>query len=366
MPVLQRELQAGRRLTPLLCHINLAHGFRGGERQTELLIRGLVPHVPRQRAIVREGRPLAAHLAGVPGLAVHPVRGRLAAAFATAGSSLVHAHETGGAQAAFVRHGLSGTPYVITRRVDNVPKADPFTRAMYARAAHVAVLSSAIEATLARYDAAIPVCRIPSAASSIVSDAEWVRAYRERYAGKFLVGHVAALDIAHKGQLTLIAAAAALERTHPQVHFVVVGSGRDEPRILGAAAGLSNMTFTGWADNVGDYLAAFDLFAFPSKREGLGSILIDAMQFGLPIVATAVGGIPDLVVDGRNGLLVREDDAEAFAAAIVRLFSDRPLRDAMVRANRLRARDYQPQIMTDRYLELYRELGFDFRHGDLS
>ena len=366
MPVLQLELQAGRRLTALLCHINLAHSFRGGERQTELLIRGLARHVPRQRAIVREGRPLATRLAGVPGLAVYPVRGRLGAVRETAGSSLVHAHETGGAQAALLRHWLTRTPYLITRRVDNVPKTDPFTRAMYKRAAGVAALSSAVEASLARYDPAIRVRRIPSAASAITSDPEWVRAYRERYAGKFVVGHVAALDIAHKGQLTLIAAAAALERTHPQIHFVVVGSGRDEPRILGAAAGLSNMTFTGWADNVGDYLAAFDLFAFPSKREGLGSILIDAMQFGLPIVATAVGGIPDLVIDGRNGLLVPEDDADGLAAAIVRLFSDQPLRDAMARANRLRAREYQPQIMTDRYLELYRELGFDFRHGEFS
>ncbi|HEX7079934.1 MAG TPA: glycosyltransferase [Gammaproteobacteria bacterium] len=340
----------------ILCHINLAHTFRGGERQTELLIRGLAEHLPRQRAIVREGRPLAARLADVPGVSVRGVRGRLSAARAAAGAVLVHAHETGGAQAALVRHWLSGTPYVITRRVDNVPKRDRFTRAMYRRAAGVAALSDAVIASLAGYDPAIRVCKIPSAASPISSDPDWVRAYRERFPGMFLVGHIAALDIAHKGQLTLVAAAAALERTHPRIHFVVVGSGRDERRIIEAASGLSNMTFTGWAENVGDYLAAFDVFALPSKREGLGSILIDAMQFGLPIVATAVGGIPDLIVDGVNGLLVPEDDAEALAAAIARLCSDRALRDAMARANPERAREYQPEIMTRRYLELYRDL----------
>lgn len=341
---------------PPLCHINLAHTFRGGERQTELLIRGLASYLPAQRAIVRADRPLAARLQDVPGVDVRAVRGRMGAVGAAAGSALLHAHETGGAQAAFLRNLISGTPYLITRRVDNVPKSEAFTRFMYRRAAGIAGLSGAIAASLHRYDPELVVRTIPSAASTLTSDPEWVKAFRERFRGKFLVGHVAALDIAHKGQLTLIRAAEALERSHPDVHFILVGSGRDEQKILEAARALSNMTFVGWVNNVGDHLAAFDLFAFPSKREGLGSILIDAMQFGLPIVATSVGGIPDLIVHGHNGILIEEDDSDALADAIARLSSDQPLRDAMARANRLRARQYQPEIMTERYLELYREL----------
>lgn len=341
---------------PPLCHINLAHTFRGGERQTELLIRGLASYLPSQRAIVRADRPLAARLEDVPGVDVHAVRGRVEAVGAAAGSALLHAHETGGAQAALLRNLLSGTPYLITRRVDSVPKSDVFTRFMYRRAAAIAGLSEAITASLHRYDPGLVVRTIPSAASGLPSDPEWVSAFRERFRGKFLVGHVAALDIAHKGQLTLVRAAEVLERSNPDVHFVLVGSGRDEQKIREAAKGLSNMTFVGWVDNVADYLAAFDLFAFPSKREGLGSVLIDAMQFGLPIVATAVGGIPDLIAHERNGILIEEDDSEALAEAVARLFSDQPLRDAMAGANRLRARQYQPEIMTERYLELYREL----------
>ncbi|HEX6994021.1 MAG TPA: glycosyltransferase family 4 protein [Gammaproteobacteria bacterium] len=353
---MQRELPADQGLTALLGHVNLAHTYRGGERQTELLIRGLSAYLPRQRAVVRAGRPLAERLTDVPGVTVVPVGGRLAAVRAMKGCTLVHAHETGGAQAALVRHLLSGTPYVVTRRVDKRPKPDPFTRAMYTHAAAIAGLSSAVVRSLESYDPSLEPRRIPSAASGVPSDPAWVDAFRARFPGKFLVGHVAAIDVEHKGQLTLVAAAAKLERDHPQIHFIVVGSGRDEERVRRAAAPLSNMSFTGWVDNVGDHLAAFDLFAFPSKHEGLGSILLDAMQFGLPIVATSVGGIPDLVVDGENGILIAEDDSDALAAAIARLFSDAALRDAIARANRLRARDYQPEIMTARYLELYREL----------
>lgn len=356
MPVLQRELPAHQGLTALLGHINLAHTFRGGERQTELLIRGLSAYLPRQRAVVRAGRPLAKRLADVRGVEVVPVNGRLGAARAIGGCALVHAHETGGAQAALVRNLLSGTPYVITRRVDKLPKSDPFTRAMYGRAAAIAGLSNAVIRCLRRYDPSLEPYLIPSAASGIASDPAWVAAFRARFPGKFLVGHVAALDMEHKGQHTLLSAAAKLERDYPDIHFIVVGSGRDEERLRREAASLSNMTFTGWVDNVADHLAAFDMFAFPSKHEGLGSILIDAMDFALPIVATSVGGIPDLIIDGENGILIDEDDADALAAGIARLFSDAALRDAIAHANRLRAREYQPQIMTERYLEVYRAL----------
>src|SRR5690606_33931476 len=98
VPVLQRELPAGQGLTPLLGHINLAHTYRGGERQTELLIRGLSAYLPRQRAVVRAGRPLAERLKDVPGVTVVPVDGRLGAVRAVKGCRLVHAHETAGAQ----------------------------------------------------------------------------------------------------------------------------------------------------------------------------------------------------------------------------------------------------------------------------
>ena len=80
-----------------------------------------------------------------------------------------------------------------------------------------------------------------------------------------------------------------------------------------AAAGLSNLTFTGFVDNVGDYLAAFDIFILPSNREGIGSILLDAMEQGLPVIASRVGGVPDIVHhdDERLADRAREPGAAA-------------------------------------------------------
>ena len=340
----------------LLHHINLARGYRGGERQTEILIRGLAAHLPRQRLITRRGTSLHTRLQDVAGIEVIPVDGGLEAMRATSGVTLLHAHETRAAQVSCLRHGLSGTPYVITRRVDNLPRSDPFTRYMYRRAARVVVLSRAIGEILREIEPCLVTQRIPSVCSDFSFDESWVRRYRESLNGKFIVGQVAALDHSHKGQLTLIDAARRLSTSHPDIHFVLVGSGRDEQRVREAAADLGNVSFPGWIENVGDYLAAFDLFALPSLREGFGSILVDAMQFGLPVVASAVGGIPDIVVDAETGVLVPPGDAGALAAAIASLNTDTELRNAMSEAARRRARNYRPELMIERYWELYQDI----------
>ena len=119
------------------------------------------------------------------------------------------------------------------------------------------------------------------------------------------------------------------------------------------AKDLDNVSFTGWVENVGDHLAALDLFVLPSLNEGLGSILLDAMQFGLAIVASDVGGIPDVVEHGDNGLLVPPGEPAPLADAIVRLYRDSEMRNAMSTAARQRAENYRPESMVERYWELY-------------
>ena len=337
-------------------HINLARVYRGGERQTEILIRGLAEHLPRQRLITRRGTPLHSRLLGTDGIEVIPVEGRLEAFRATSGANLLHAHETRSAQVSCLRHSFSATPYVITRRVDNRPRPDPVTRYMYRRAARVAVLSRAIGDVLMDTEPRAKVVRIPSVSSNFSSDDAWVNAFRASLGADFVVGHVAALDQSHKGQQTLIDTARRIAERYPTIHFVLVGEGRDGDSLRELAADLTNVSFTGWVENVGDYLAAFDLFVLPSLREGLGSILLDAMQFGLPVVASAVGGITDIVVDGKTGVLVPPADSDALTTAVLRLFQDGTLRNAMSQAARARARDYRPEVMIERYWALYRQI----------
>ena len=168
----------------LLHHVNLARGYRGGERQTELLIRGLSAYLPNQRLIARRGTPLHTRLENSPGIEVIPASGRREALAATAGAYFLHAHETRAAQVSCLRHLRSRTPYIITRRIDNRPRPDPLTRLMYRRAARVVVLSNAIGASLAAMVPRAEQQRIPSVASNLPSDPTWVREFRERFNGE--------------------------------------------------------------------------------------------------------------------------------------------------------------------------------------
>jgi len=340
-----------------LTHLNLARGFRGGERQTELLIRGLAALGWRQQLVARRGESLAGRCRDVPGLHIREAGNGVAGAFlALRGAGLVHSHEGRGVQAAWLNWLLRGTPYLVTRRVQKGPRGTVLNRRMYRSASAVVAISEAIRMALARLDARLPVVVIPSASSALPVKLGNVERLRASFGGTFVAGHVGALDDSHKGQLQIITLARRWQTSHPEVRFVLVGAGRDELRLRQAAVGLDNVLFTGEVANVGDYLAAFDLFLYPSRHEGLGSILLDALEAGLPVVATGVGGIPEIIRDGENGMLVKPDEPAALEAAVNALYADAGLRARVARANRLRAREFSAATMTGRYDRLYREL----------
>lgn len=345
--------------TQQLTHVNLARGFRGGERQTELLIRELASRGVSQRVVLRTGQPLVDRLADVPRLERVPINKPFLAHLPRVQGAFLHAHDGRGAHFAHAAQRWMKARYIITRRVDNRPSRSRATRSMYRQAAGVAVLSRAIEDVMKAYLPSLSTTLIPSAAGALTVDGARAARLRESFGGECVVGHVGALDDGQKGQHGLIRAARRLSATDPGWRFVLVGGGRDESALKQAAADCSAIQFVGHVDNVGDYLAAFDLFAFPSVHEGLGSTLLDAMQAGLPIVASAVDGIPELIEDGVNGLLVAPRDADALARRLSELRAD-PRQAAALGANgHARVAAYSAAAMADRYLRLYADLGFD-------
>jgi glycosyltransferase involved in cell wall biosynthesis len=340
-------------MPPKIVHVNTARGYRGGERQTELLIRGLASRNLPQALVTRRGAPLAKRLQDIDVEVREVAGGVFSVARATDDASLVHVHEGRSVYAAFLRALLSGTPYVITRRVNNPIREHWFAHRAYRRAACVAAVAPQVAEIVRAYDASIRVTVVHSASSGLRVDAASSAAIRARFAGKFVAGHVGALDNSQKGQEFIIAVARDVERSHPDLHFVLVGGGEDEAMLKSAAAGLSNLTFTGFVDNVGDYLAAFDVFILPSNREGIGSILLDAMERGLPVVASRVGGVPDIVHDGKNGLLIDSKNPAQLRDAILRLKADSALRGAFGERGREFAKDFSSDAMCSKYLALY-------------
>lgn len=339
-----------------ICHINLADGFRGGERQTELLVRELAARNWRQRLVVRAGGALAKRCQGVPGLEISEVLPNpITAAIAGRGCSVVHAHEARAVYSGWLLQRMAKTPYVLTRRIDHATGSSVSRTKAYRSASKVVAISSSIARTVEAHYPDIECEIVPSAHADMLNGYA-NGAGRRRPNGKIVVGHIGELDHSHKGQGTIIETARALKDSHPALHFVLVGDGKDDRKFRRTASGLGNVEFVGFVDNVAEYLAAFDVFIYPSLREGLGSSLLDAMHFGLPIVASDVGGIPEIVEDQVNGLLIPPGDSRELSAAIKRVVADPGLRESMRRQNRSKAAQFGAARMATSYESIYRSI----------
>lgn len=167
-----------------------------------------------------------------------------------------------------------------------------------------------------------------------------------------IVGNVARL-VPQKGLDTLIAAAPAVLERHPQVRFVLVGDGPLRPELERQASGLP-VEFLGAQNDVPAQLSRFDVFAFPSRFEGLCLAVIEAQAAGVPVVATPVGGIVENVVDGETGRLVPVDDPRRLAAAICAALDDADASQRMAQEARARVQDrYSVRTLVERTLALY-------------
>jgi glycosyltransferase involved in cell wall biosynthesis len=336
-----------------IAHVNVARNFRGGERQTELLMHSLASRGVQQCLVARRGSVLEQRFGGFD-IELKSVSGQLPGVFrALRDVDIVHIHEGRSVYAAWLRRLLSGTPYVVTRRVNNPIRNHWVAHRAYRAADCVVGVAPQVAQIVQQYDAGIRTSVILSSSSGFNPDPVRVSAIRERFAGQFVVGHVGALDNSQKAQDVIIAAARSLRDAHPDIRFVLVGGGSDAAELMRQAAGLDNIEFTGFVDNVGDYLAAFDVFALPSRREGVGSILFDAMNQRLPLIVTPVGGVPFIVRHEENGLHIPVDDPASLAQAILRLAGDPSLRQRLGETGFQMALGNTPDQMAQSYLDLY-------------
>lgn len=337
-----------------IAHVNLARGFRGGERQAELLVKSLGEFDVQQVVIARRGGALAKRLRDLD-IDVRQCDGFVSAYRAMRDIDVVHVHEGRSVYIAWLRHEVSNTPYVITRRVNNPLGRSWLTHRAYRRASAVASVAADVARIVQAFDSRINSCVIHSSSSGLTADPAAVAAIRGAHPGKWLVGNVGALQVAQKAQDVIIEVARRIERSHPDIVFVLVGSGEDEAMLRELADGVSNVVFAGWSDNVGDYLAAFDLFVLPSYKEGIGGILLDAMDQSLPVVATRVGGLPEIVRDGDNGLLIDAGSPDQLQAAVLHLHADPELCRAMGERGHDFARGFTAAQMAAEYMRLYRQ-----------
>ena len=182
-----------------------------------------------------------------------------------------------------------------------------------------------------------------------------------------IVGVVARLE-AEKGHRTLIDAWPLVLAAHPEAWLLVVGEGseRDSLEAQAASLGVSGrVVFTGRREDVPAVTAALDISVLPSYREAQGLSVLEAMALGRPVVASEVGGIPEMIEDGISGLLVPPNDAGALAEAVIRLLSDHPYADMIARRGHDLVHDrFCIELMVNAIENLYDEAALKLRAAE--
>ena len=173
----------------------------------------------------------------------------------------------------------------------------------------------------------------------------------------FLVGMVGRID-KNKGHVYLLTAVAKLLAERSDIFVVVVGDGPERTSLMEfcANAGIDeHVSFVGFQANATAYMSNLDAMVIASMHEGIPYTLLEAMAVGVPVVATAVGGIPEVVEDSVSGLLIQPGDPEAIAASLTRLASDPGLRARLAHeASEVVRHRFSQQRMAEATVDAYR------------
>lgn len=326
-----------------LFHIDSGREWRGGQRQSLLLVRELMRKGYAVRFVVQPDSPLH-EKAAAEGLPVLPIRMRGEADFWAAfrlsramkrhDCWLVHLHDAHAVALGASAARRAKVPLrFISRRVDFPVKDNRFSQRKYTRDVDgIIAISEGVRKVL--LDSGIPSSLISVIPSGIdfspfreVTSRDFLRREFSFAPDDYLVGIVAALED-HKGHTFLIQASKILKEQSPKIKIIVVGTGslRMELDRQVRDLGVEDIVFfLGFREDVPRILASLDLFVLSSHLEGLGTSLLDAMASRLPVVATETGGIPEVVINHKTGLLVPPRDPAALAQAVLTLYRDRAL-----------------------------------------
>ena len=175
---------------------------------------------------------------------------------------------------------------------------------------------------------------------------------------EFLIGTIAALT-GHKDYPNLIEAAETVINKKANVKFIAIGDGKlkEQLTLLIKSKGLEDkFILMGYKENVYDYLKRMDIFVLASKLEGLGTSVLDALSCGKAIVATKAGGIPEMIVDGVNGLLVPKQKPEELAKAIIKLIENPQLCEKLSLEAKDSAQLFDISLLVEKHEQLYNSL----------
>jgi glycosyltransferase involved in cell wall biosynthesis len=365
-----------------VAHIVTSFGVGGTERQLVELLRGLDRRRWRPRLICF--RRSGAFLRDIERMDLHPDElslggtllrpqtalaiARIAAWIRAQDAALVHCHDVYSVLLGVPAARLAGVPVIASRRDLGhhvTPLQRPLLRLALRQADRV-LANAATVASQLEHDDGVPAERlaiVPNGLDVVAFDAR-ARALAAPApvgdGGPPTVVVVARMTYPAKGHDDLLRAAALVHKTVPEIRFVLVGDGPRESalRRLAAELGIEPIVhFIGRRPDVPALLVRADLVCHPSRMEGLPNAVMEAMAAARPIVATAVGGTPELVRDGVHAILVAPEAPEELAHALLELLADPARGAALGRAARERVeRSFNLAALVERVERLYAEM----------
>jgi glycosyltransferase involved in cell wall biosynthesis len=350
-------------------HLDTERTWGGGQRQVAWLAEGLARRGHATWVMARQADRFAGLLrgAGVAVTAVAPVAewdpvavARIRSLARRVCAEVVIAHAGHAAALAALATTGTGVPLVITRRVA-LPLRGAFSRWKHRRAKLVVAVSERVRHVLVAGGVDPDRVEVVPSGVDLGRAAEAAGDAALRSLGldpaRPIAVMVSSLIPPHKDPVTFLEALAAARRTRPDLQGLLVGGGP----LIGAAArasaelGLGQaVRLTGHRDDAERLLAAGTVAVLSSRDEGMGTTLLDAMLWGVPVVATAAGGVREIVRDGVDGLLSAPGDGAALGANLLAVLGDRDLRERLVAAGRERVRAFSADTMVERTLDAYR------------
>jgi glycosyltransferase involved in cell wall biosynthesis len=350
--------------------VDLGRDYRGGQHQALLLLKGLLSrgHAP-ELVTISDSR--LAQRARAAGVSVHAVDGRRLEAtwrirqlVRNQRVDLVHANEPHALTCAWAVGAHHLVPLVAARRIALPLSSSRLAQARYRAAARIVAVSDFVRQSVV--SSGLPASRVQVIYDGVEiprsrSEAERRTAREQLAIPPEAIGLLnSAAFVPEKGHLLLLQAFARIREQFPTCVLLLAGEGPEKSRLqeLVRSQGIGDSVhFLGFVPEPERVFPAADLFVFPSHEEPLGSALLLAMAHGLPVVAVARGGIPEVVEDGKNGLIIKELDAGELAAAIARLLSNQDEAARLGRAARETILGkFSADHMVNATIQLYQQL----------
>lgn len=331
-------------------HVNLARGFSGGEQQTVALIKQHQEEKQDFAVIALANSPFYDAVSNL-GCEVITVRHYvLGHTISLPKDAVLHVHEGHAIYWAAIQHRITQTPYIITRRLDNPIKKKWLTIYAYSNASTVVGISTRVSDVVKERLPQQHIVTIPDSPVTYSINQSEVANIKAQFKDKFLVIQAGNI-IPHKGFDVTVNAADKLKDS--RIHICLLGDGKQRAELEEQAKELTNISFMGRQKNMGDWFAAADLLIHPSYTEGLGSVILEGINAGLPAIGSRAGGIPDIIEHEKSGLLIEPGNSTELALSIDQVANDDSLRNQLIEGGRNKLSSFMIEHTASLYFTVY-------------